>query len=124
MQLQVIGALALNFRFVLVFDNSRIKVQFRNKLTFCKVNMALQTILSVRLYVAPAYDQSHFVQSKRCNWKLYFPSHKFLTKLSGDYDSVLKEYVKKSDEYKFLLFRDFERDSLLLNKMSGMKEKK
>ena len=56
MQLQVIGALALNFRFVLVFDNSRIKVQFRNKLTFCKVNMALQTILSVRLYVAPAYD--------------------------------------------------------------------
>ena len=45
MQLQVMRALALNFSFVLVFDKSKIGVQFRNKLTLRKANIALQTIL-------------------------------------------------------------------------------
>ena len=49
-------AMVLNFRFVLEFDNSRILVQFRNKLALCKVNIALQTILSLRLCIAPAHD--------------------------------------------------------------------
>ena len=44
MQFQATQALALNFRFVLVLDNSRIEVQFRN------------TILSLRLCTAPAHD--------------------------------------------------------------------
>ena len=55
-QLQAMAVLALNFRFVLDFDNSRIGVQFRNKFTLCKVNIALQTILSLRLCIAPAHD--------------------------------------------------------------------
>ena len=38
------------------FHNSRIGVQFRNRLAFCKVNIALQTILSLRLCIAPAQD--------------------------------------------------------------------
>ena len=54
MQFQVTQALALNFRFVLVLDNSRIEVQFCNKFTLCKENIALQTILSLRLCTAPA----------------------------------------------------------------------
>ena len=48
MQPLTIAVLALNFRFVLDFDNSRIGVQFCNKLTLCKVNIGLQTILSLR----------------------------------------------------------------------------
>ena len=55
-QLQAMTVLVLNFRFGLDFDNSRIRVQFRNNLTFCKVNIALQTILSLRLCIAPAHD--------------------------------------------------------------------
>ena len=55
-KLQAIAVLASNFRFMLDFDNSRIGVQFRNKLTLCKVNIALQTILSSRLCIAPAHD--------------------------------------------------------------------
>ena len=47
MQLQAMRVLALNFRFILDFDNSRIEVQFRNKLTLYKVNIALQTLLSL-----------------------------------------------------------------------------
>ena len=54
MQLQAMRTLALNFRFVLVFDNSRIGMQFRNKLNLCKENIALRTILSLRLCIAPA----------------------------------------------------------------------
>ena len=46
----------LHFRFLLDFDNSRIGVQFGNKLTLCNVNIALQTILSLRLCTAPAHD--------------------------------------------------------------------
>ena len=49
-------ALALNFWFVLVFDSSRIGVQFRSKLTLCKVNIALQAILLLRLCIASAHD--------------------------------------------------------------------
>ena len=41
---------------MLDFGNSRIGVQFRNKLTLCKVNIALQTILSLRLCIAPDHD--------------------------------------------------------------------
>ena len=55
-QPQAMAVLALNFRFVLNFDNSKIGVQFRNKLTLCKVNIALQTILSLRLCIAPDHD--------------------------------------------------------------------
>ena len=40
-QLQAMAVLALNFRFVLEFDNSRIGAQFHNKLTLCKINIAL-----------------------------------------------------------------------------------
>ena len=47
-QPQAMVVLALNFRFVLYFENSRIGVQFCNKLTLCKVNIGLQTILSLR----------------------------------------------------------------------------
>ena len=56
MQLQAMRDLALNFRFMLVFDNSRIGVQFHNKLTLCKVNIGLQTVLSLRLCIATAHD--------------------------------------------------------------------
>ena len=35
MQLQAMLALALNFRFALVFDNNKIEVKLRNKLTLC-----------------------------------------------------------------------------------------
>ena len=56
MQLQAMRMLALNFRFVLVFDNSKIGVQVRNKLTLCKLNIALQTIFSLLLCIAPAHD--------------------------------------------------------------------
>ena len=49
-------ALALNFRFALVIDNSRIVVQFCNKFTLCKVNIALQIILLLRSRIAPAHD--------------------------------------------------------------------
>ena len=56
MQLQAMQALALNFKFMLVFDNSKIGMQFRNKLTLCIVNIALQTILLLRLFIAPAHD--------------------------------------------------------------------
>ena len=55
-QLQAMQALALNFKFVLVFDNSKIGMQFRNKLTLCIVNIVLQTILLLRLFIAPAHD--------------------------------------------------------------------
>ena len=55
-QPQTMAMLALNFRFVLDFDNSRIGVQSRNKLTLCKVNIGLQTMLSLRLYIAPDHD--------------------------------------------------------------------
>ena len=47
---------AQNFKFMLDFDNSRIGVQFRNKLTLWKVNIVLQTVLSLRLCKAPAHD--------------------------------------------------------------------
>ena len=50
------AVLALNDRFVLDFDNSRIGVQPRNKLTLCKVNIGLQTILSFCLCIAPDHD--------------------------------------------------------------------
>ena len=40
-QPQAMAVLALNFRFVLDFDNNRIEIQFRNKLTLCKVNIGL-----------------------------------------------------------------------------------
>ena len=50
------AVLALNFRFVLDFDDSRIGVKFRKKLTLCKVNIGLQTILSLRLCIAPDHD--------------------------------------------------------------------
>ena len=50
------AVLALNFRLVLGFDNSRLGVKFRNKLTMCKVNIGLQAILSLRLYIAPDHD--------------------------------------------------------------------
>ena len=56
MQLQAMLVLDLNFRFVLDFDNSRIGLQFRNKFSLCKVNIALQTILSLRLCIAPAHE--------------------------------------------------------------------
>ena len=56
MQLQAMQALALNFKFMLVFDNSKIGMQFRNKLTLCIVNIALQTILLLLLFIAPAHD--------------------------------------------------------------------
>ena len=46
----------VGFKFVLDFENNRIEVQLRNKLTLCKVNIALQTILSLRLCIAPAHD--------------------------------------------------------------------
>ena len=55
-QLQAMQALALNFKFVLVFDNSKIGMQFRNKLTLCIINIVLQTILLLRLFIAPAHD--------------------------------------------------------------------
>ena len=55
MQLQAMRALALNFRFVLVFDNSRIGVQFCHKLTLCKVNIVLETKLLLRLCMVPAH---------------------------------------------------------------------
>ena len=45
MQLQAMRVLALNFRFILDFDNSRTEVSFRNKLTLYKVSIALQTLL-------------------------------------------------------------------------------
>ena len=35
MQLQAMLALALNFRFALVFDNNKIEVKLHNKLTLC-----------------------------------------------------------------------------------------
>ena len=41
MQPQVMAVLALNSRFLLDFNSSRIGVQFRNKLTLCKVNIGL-----------------------------------------------------------------------------------
>ena len=46
-QPQAMAVLALNFR---------TGVQFRNKLALCKVNIALQTILSLRLCIAPDHD--------------------------------------------------------------------
>ena len=46
-QPQAMAMLALNFR---------IGVQFRNKVTLWKVNIALQTILSLRLCIAPEQD--------------------------------------------------------------------
>ena len=49
-------ALALNLRLVLVFDNNRIGLQFRNKLTSWKAIIALKTILSLRLCIAPAHN--------------------------------------------------------------------
>ena len=49
MQLQAMRALAVNLKFMLVFDNSRIGVQFCDKLTLCKVDIALQTILLLHL---------------------------------------------------------------------------
>ena len=55
-QPQMIAVLVLNFIFVLDFDNSRIGVQFSNKLTLCKLNVVLQTILSLRLCIAPDHD--------------------------------------------------------------------
>ena len=55
MQLQAMWALALSFRFVLVFDSSRIEVQFRNKLTLYKLNIALQATLLLHLCIAPAH---------------------------------------------------------------------
>ena len=55
-QPQMMAALVLNFIFVLDFDNSRIGVQFSNKLTLCKLNIVLQTILSLRLCIAPDHD--------------------------------------------------------------------
>ena len=53
MQPQAMLVLALHLRFTLVFDNSRIGVQLRNKLIFCKVNIAL---LSLRSCLAPAHN--------------------------------------------------------------------
>ena len=47
-QPQAMVVLALYFRFMLYFQNSRIRVQFCNKLTLCKVNIGLQTIISLR----------------------------------------------------------------------------
>ena len=38
MQRQAMRALALNFRFVLAFDNSKIGVQVRNNLSFIRNN--------------------------------------------------------------------------------------
>ena len=55
-QTQTMAVLVLNFIFVLDFDNSRIGVQFSNKLTLCKLNVVLQTILSLRLCIAPDHD--------------------------------------------------------------------
>ena len=55
-QPQMIAVLVLNFIFVLDFDNSRIGVQFSNKLTLCKLNVVLRTILSLRLCIAPDHD--------------------------------------------------------------------
>ena len=55
-QTQTMAVLVLNFIFVLDFDNSRIGVQFSNKLTLCKLNIVLQTILSLRLCIAPDHD--------------------------------------------------------------------
>ena len=55
-----------SLKFVLDFDNSRIGVQFRNKLTSCKVNIGLQTILSLRLCITPYHDYCYFVESKNC----------------------------------------------------------
>ena len=51
MQLQAMAVLALNFRFLLDFDNSKIGVQFGNKFSLCKVSIALQTIYSRYVYV-------------------------------------------------------------------------
>ena len=56
MQRQLMRVQALNFSYVLAFDNSEIGMQFRNKLTLCKLNIALQTILSLRLCIAPVHD--------------------------------------------------------------------
>ena len=53
MQPQAMLVLALHFRFTLVFDNSRIGVQLRNKLIFCKMNIAL---LPLRSCLAPAHN--------------------------------------------------------------------
>ena len=55
-QLQAMAVLAVNFGFGLDFDISGIGVQFSNKLTLCKENIALQTILSLRLCIAHAHD--------------------------------------------------------------------
>ena len=49
MRLQAMRMLALNFRFVLVFGNSRVGAQFRNKLTLCNVKIVLQTGGNVKL---------------------------------------------------------------------------
>ena len=47
-QLQAMLSLALNFRFLLAFDNSGLGVQFYNKPILCKMNIALQTVLLLR----------------------------------------------------------------------------
>ena len=60
--------LVLSFRFVFVFGNSRIGVQFRNQLTLCKVKTALQTIVSHYVSLAPALDESHFVIFVFVSW--------------------------------------------------------
>ena len=55
-QPEAMAVLALNFRFVLDFDSSRIGVQFCNKLTLCKVNIGLQATLSLHLCTAPEHN--------------------------------------------------------------------
>ena len=50
MQRQAMRALALNFRFVLAFDNSRIGAQVRNKLTFMRKNCCKFILLALTFY--------------------------------------------------------------------------
>ena len=50
MQRQAMRALALNFRFVLAFDNSRIGVQVRNNLTFIRNNCYKFILLALTFY--------------------------------------------------------------------------